>query len=107
MVKSKLLKSKSGRICQLSGKKATKGWKYSFLRSHYNPTTKRRFEVNLQTVRTFNENGTPIKIKVATSVIKKNPEIKLGIVNCVKKHKRLKGKQKKELMVSLGLAEEV
>ena len=60
MVKSKLLKSKSGRICQLSGKKATKGWKYSFLRSHYNPTTK-----------------------------------------------RLKGKQKKELMVSLGLAEEV
>ncbi|MDJ0624853.1 MAG: L28 family ribosomal protein [Candidatus Caenarcaniphilales bacterium] len=102
---SKYLKSKSGRKCQLSGKKAIKGWRYSFLRSHFNPTSKRRFEVNLQTVSTFDENGTPTKIKVAASTIKRCPEIRLGIENFVKRKnkKRPKGKQKRELLESLGL----
>jgi len=105
---SKLLRSKSGRKCQLSGKKAIKGWRYSFLRSHFNPTAKRRFEINLQPVRTFDENGTPIKVKVAASVIKRCPEIKLGITKYTQrnKNKRLKGKQKKELLKALGLASE-
>ncbi len=105
---SKLLKSRSGRKCQLSGKKATKGWRYSFLRSHFNPTAKRRFEVNLHSVRTIDENGQPIKIKVAASVIKRCPELRLGIEHYTKRHKqkRLKGKQKKELLASLGLINE-
>lgn len=105
---SKLLKSRSGRKCQLSGKKAIKGWHYSFLRSHFNPTAKRRFEVNLQTIRSIDENGQPIKIKVAASVIKRCPDIRLGIENYTKRHKqkRLKGKQKKELLASLGLGGE-
>jgi ribosomal protein L28 len=97
---SKLLKSKSGRVCQLSGKKATKGWRYSFLRSHFNPTAKRRFEVNLQTIKTYDENNTPITIKVAASVIKKCPDIKLSITNFTKKQKRLKGKHKKALLAT-------
>ena len=105
MSKSKLLKSRSGRKCQLSGKKAIKGWHYSFLRSHYNPTAKRRFEVNLQTVKTFDEQGTPIKVKVATSVSKRCPEIRLGIEKYTKraKQKRPKGKHKKQLLEELGL----
>lgn len=105
---SKLLASKSGKKCQLSGKKAMKGWRYSFLRSHFNPTAKRRFQVNLQPVSTVDENGTPIKIKVAASVIKRCPDIRLGIENYLgrKKVKRLKGKQKKELLASLGLTSE-
>ena len=103
---SKALKSKSGKKCQLSGKKAIKGWRYSFLRSHFNPTAKRRFEVNLQTISTFDENGTPIKIKIAASTLKRCPDIKLGIKSYTqrKKLKRLKGKKKQELLASVGLA---
>jgi len=101
----KFTQTKSGRKCQLTGKKAMKGWKYSFLRSHYNPTAKRRFEVNLQDVKTFDENGTPCTVKIATSTLKRCPEIKLGISKFTrrKKHKRLKGKSKRELLAELGL----
>ena len=95
--------SKSGKKCQLSGKKAIKGWRYSFLRSHFNPTAKRRFEVNLQTVSTVDENGTPVKIKVAATVLKRCPDLRLGVDRYTqrKKSKRLKGKQKRELLESL------
>lgn len=72
------------RKCELSGKKALKGMRYSFLRAHYNPTAKRRFEVNLQTVRTT-VNGKKVKLKVAASYLKSHPEIKAGIVLPMKK----------------------
>ena len=72
------------RKCQLSGKKALKGMRYSFLRAHYNPTAKRRFEVNLQTVRTT-VNGKRVKLKVAASYLKGHPEIKSGMVLPIKK----------------------
>ena len=72
------------RKCQLSGKKALKGMRYSFLRAHYNPTAKRRFEVNLQTVRTT-INGKKVKIKVAASYLKTHPELRSGIVLPIKK----------------------
>ncbi len=100
---SKLLKNKYGKKCQLSGKKAQVGWNYSFLRSHFNPTSKRRFEVNLQKISTFDENGQPIKIRVATSVLKRCPSIKCNIKEYTKrfKEKRLKGAKKRELLKSL------
>ena len=66
------------RKCEISGKKALNGKRYSFLRAHYNPTSKRRFEVNLQTVRTT-VNGKRVKLKVAASVLKAHPEIRAGI----------------------------
>ena len=95
----------SGKFCRLSQKKAMKGWRYSFLRSHFNPTSKRRFEVNLQSVKTVDENGTPITIKVAASTLKRCPDIKLGIKSFTerKKQKRLKGKKLKALREELGL----
>ena len=108
MSKSKLIVSKSGRKCQLSGKKATKWWSYSFLRSHFNPTAKRRYEVNLQSIKSFDENGTPITLKVAASVIKRCPDIRVNIQNYTKRKlvKRPKGRQKRELLAALGLANE-
>lgn len=51
------------RKCDLTGKKASTGWRYSFLRSHYNPTAKRRFEVNLKTIRAIID-GVKRKIKI-------------------------------------------
>lgn len=75
------------RKCELTGKKKIKGMSYSFLRSHYNPTAKRTFEVNLQTVRTT-LNGKKVKLKVAASTIKSNPEIKAGINTNKKKVSR-------------------
>ncbi len=72
------------RKCELSGKKALNGMRYSFLRAHYNPTAKRRFQVNLQTVRTT-VNGKKVKLKVAASYLKSHPEIKVGIVLPMKK----------------------
>ncbi|MDX1919569.1 MAG: 50S ribosomal protein L28 [Candidatus Caenarcaniphilales bacterium] len=97
---SKFIKSKSGRVCQVTGKKAIKGWRYSFLRSHFNPTSKRRFEVNLQTIKTVDENGTPVRVKVAASIIKRCPDIKVSLTNLSEKklRRRPKGKQKKELL---------
>ena len=72
------------RKCDISGKKAQKGMRYSFLRAHFNPTAKRKFQVNLQTVRTT-VNGKKVKLKIAASVLKAHPEIKAGIVLPLKK----------------------
>jgi len=80
------------RKCFISGKKAQGGWRYSFLRAHFNPTAKRKFQVNLQTVRTT-VNGKRVKIKVAASVLKKYPEIRAGIVLPLKKRRRKRNKQ--------------
>ena len=95
---SKFIQKKSGKVCQISGKSAIKGWRYSFLRSHFNPTCKRRFEVNLQTVKTFDENGTPVKVKLSTSMLKRCPDVKLGVTVFSEKklRRRLKGKKKQE-----------
>ena len=96
---------RSGRRCDLSGKAARKGWRYSFLRSHYNPTAKCRYQVNLQKVRTYDENGQPITLQVAASVLKRCPEITLGVKHYLGRHKlnrRLKGAKKRELLASLA-----
>lgn len=83
------------RKCDLTGKKAQNGMRYSFLRAHYNPTAKRKFQVNLQTVRT-KINGKRVKIKVAASVLKTHPEIRAGIILPFKK-KRSRRKYNKIL----------
>lgn len=75
--------------CDLSGKKAQTGMRYSFLRAHFNPTSKRKFQVNLQTVRTT-VNGKKVKLKVAASVLKTYPEIRSGILLPLKKKSRRK-----------------
>ncbi len=80
------------RRCDISGKKAQKGMRYSFLRAHFNPTAKRKFEVNLQTVRTT-VNGKKVKLKVAASVLKAHPEIRSGIILPLKKRSRKKIKK--------------
>lgn len=78
------------RICAITGKKAGKGWKYSFLRSHFNPTAKRRFEVNLQTITAIID-GVKQKIKVSTRALKTFPELKSGITSAqLKKGRRRK-----------------
>ena len=96
--------AKSGKQCDLSGKKAIKGWRYSFLRSHFNRTAKRRFEVNLQKIKTFDENGTPVTIKVAASILKRCPDIKTNITAYTQRNKikRLKGRQKRELLKAIS-----
>ena len=83
------------RKCDLSGKKAQRGKKYSFLRAHFNPTAKRKFEVNLQPVRTT-INGKKVKLRVAASFLKAHPEIRSGIILSTNK-KRLKRQMKKLL----------
>lgn len=85
------------RKCELSGKKAQNGMRYSFLRAHFNPTAKRRFQVNLQTVRTT-VNGKKVKLKVAASFLKAHPEIRTGITLPLKK-KSLK--RTKKILASL------
>ena len=80
------------RRCDVSGKKAQKGMRYSFLRAHFNPTARRKFEVNLQTVRTT-VNGKKVKLKVAASVLKAHPEIRSGIILPLKKRSRKKLKK--------------
>ena len=77
------------RKCELTGKKAQRGMKYSFLRAHWNPTSKRNFGVNLQTVRTT-VNGKRVKLKVAASTLKAYPEIRRGIVLPLKRKPRNK-----------------
>ena len=86
------------RKCDLSGKKAQTGMRYSFLRAHFNPTAKRRFQVNLQTVRTT-VNGKKVKLKIAASVLKAHPEIRAGISLPLKKVSRRK--LKKALSLSI------
>ena len=80
------------RKCELSNKKAQNGMRYSFLRAHFNPTAKRKFQVNLQTVRTT-VNGKRVKLKVAASYLKTHPEIRAGIVLPLKKKSRKKLKK--------------
>ncbi len=80
------------RKCDVSGKKAQTGMRYSFLRAHFNPTAKRRFQVNLQTVRTT-VNGKRVKLKVAASVLKTYPELRSGITLPLKKGARKKIKK--------------
>ncbi len=86
------------RRCVLSGKKAQNGMRYSFLCAHFNPTAKRKYQVNLQTVRTT-VNGKRVKLKVAASYLKSHPEIRTGINLPLKKKSR---KQNKKLLASLG-----
>lgn len=66
--------------CAITGKKAGKGRKYSFLRAHYNPTAKRKFEVNLQTVTAIID-GKKQKIRVSTKALKTFPNLKSGITS--------------------------
>ena len=80
------------RKCEISGKKAQRGKRYSFLRAHFNPTSKREFRVNLQTVRTT-VNGKKVKLKVAASLLKAHPEIRAGIVLPLKKKSRKRMKK--------------
>jgi ribosomal protein L28 len=82
------------RICELTGKKAGKGWRYSFLRSHFNPTSRRRFEVNLQTITAIID-GVKKKIKVSTKALKTFPTLKSGITSAqLKKGARRRAKMK-------------
>jgi len=80
------------RKCQLTGKKAQTGMRYSFLRAHFNPTAKRRFNVNLQTVRTT-VNGKKVTLRVAASTLKTYPELRAGIELPLKKTSRKKLKK--------------
>lgn len=80
------------RKCDISGKKAQRGMRYSFLRAHFNPTSKRDFRVNLQTVRTTVD-GKRVKLKVAASVLKAHPEIRSGITLPLKRKPRNKTKK--------------
>ncbi len=66
--------------CAITGKKAGKGWTYSFLRSHFNPTAKRKFQVNLQTI-TAVIDGVKKRIKVSTKALKTFPSLKTGITS--------------------------
>jgi len=82
------------RKCDLTGKKAGKGWRYSFLRSHFNPTSKRRFEVNLQTITAIID-GVKQKMKVSTKALKTFPTLKSGITSAeLKKGARRRAKMK-------------
>jgi ribosomal protein L28 len=77
---SKKFSKVKGRKCAITGKKAGKGWKYSFLRSHFNPTTKRKFQPNLQTI-TAVIDGVKQKIRVSTKALKTFPTLKAGITS--------------------------
>jgi ribosomal protein L28 len=85
------------RECAITGKKAGKGWKYSFLRSHFNPTTKRRFEVNLQDITAIID-GKKIRMKVSTKALKTFPSLKSGITSAELKigRKKLRNKKRKK-----------
>ena len=91
--KSAITGKKAGKRCAITGKKAGKGWKYSFLRSHYNPTAKRKFDINLQTI-TAVIDGVKQKIRVSTKALKTFPNLKTGITSAELKkgrgHKRVK-----------------
>lgn len=84
------------RKCDISGKKHQMGMRYSFLRAHFNPTSKRKFKVNLQTVRTT-LNGKKVTLRVAANVLKAYPEIRTGISLPLKRRSR---KELKKLLAS-------
>lgn len=76
------------RKCAITGRTAGKGWRFSFLRAHFNPTAKRRFEINLQTI-TATIDGKKQKIKVSTRALKTYPNLKSGITSAeLKKGRR-------------------
>lgn len=81
------------RKCELSGRKAGKGWHYSFLRSHFNPTAKRKFELNLQTIIAIID-GKKQKIKVSTKMLKTFPKLKSGITSAELQKGRARVKSK-------------
>lgn len=80
------------RKCDVSGKTTQRGMKYSFLRAHFNPTARREFRVNLQTVRTV-VNGKKTKLKVAASVLKAFPGIRSSDTSLLKKGWRRRNKK--------------
>ena len=82
------------RKCAITGKKAGKGWRYAFLRAHFNPTTKRSFGVNLQTI-TAVIDGKKQRIKVSTKALKTFPRLKSGITSLELKKGRKRVKHKK------------
>lgn len=87
------------RKCAITGKKAGKGWSYSFLRAHFNPTAKRKFEVNLQTITAIID-GKKQKIKVSTKALKTFPELKSGITSAkLKKGARRRIKAAKKNLI--------
>jgi ribosomal protein L28 len=76
------------RKCAITGRTAGKGWRYSFLRAHFNPTAKRRFQINLQTIVAIID-GRKQKIKVSTKALKTFPTLKSGITSAqLKKGRR-------------------
>jgi large subunit ribosomal protein L28 len=84
------------KVCQITGKKAGKGWRYSFLRAHFNSTAKRKFHVNLQTITAIID-GKKQKIKVSTKALKTYPTLKSGISSAQLKkgsRRRLRAKSK-------------
>jgi|NOAtaT_6_FD_contig_21_561190_length_492_multi_6_in_0_out_0_2 large subunit ribosomal protein L28 len=66
------------RKCAITGRTAGKGWRYSFLRAHFNPTAKRKFHINLQEIVAIID-GKKQKLKVSTKALKTFPELKSGI----------------------------
>lgn len=83
------------RKCAITGKKDGKGMKYSFLRSHFNPTAKRKFKVNLQKV-TVIIDGVKKKLRVSTKALKTFPNLKSGITSAeLKKGARRRANMKK------------
>lgn len=84
------------RQCAITGKKAGKGWNYSFLRSHFNPTSKRRFEVNLQDI-TAVIDGKKVRMKVSAKALKTYPTLKSGITSAELRmgRKKLRNKNRK------------
>lgn len=58
------------RRCGICDKGSQSGYSYTFLRSHWNPQSKRRWIPNLQPMR-VNLNGSIVRLKVCTSCIKK------------------------------------
>lgn len=66
--------------CAITGKKKSRGWKYSFLRAHFNKTAKRDFNPNLQTITAIID-GVKQKITVSTKALKTFPKLKSGITS--------------------------
>ena len=54
------------RVCTITGKRPSVGHSVS----HANNKTKKRFMVNLRTIRVVLENGEKVKIKVAASTLR-------------------------------------
>ena len=84
------------RQCAITGKKAGKGWKYSFLRAHFNRTAKRRFEPNLQEITAIID-GVKQKILVSAKALKTFPTLKSGITSAeLRQGRKRKARGKKQ-----------